>query len=81
MVAQSIGDSPHLRPEAVGLGYPAYELIPEGQITRSLDFGMKDSCSESGGFNKEISGITLELFIQITEVSKSTDSTKSKQCF
>lgn len=56
MVAQSIGDSPHLRPEAVGLGYPAHELIPEGQITRSLDFGMKDSCSESGGFHKRYQG-------------------------
>lgn len=56
MVAQSIGDSPHLISEAVGLGYPAYELIPEGQITRSLDFGMKDSCSESGGFRKRYQG-------------------------
>lgn len=51
-IAQSIGDSPHLRPEAVGLGHPAHELIPEAQITRSLDFGMKDSCSERGGFHK-----------------------------
>lgn len=55
-IAQSIGDSPHLRPEAIGLGHPAHELIPEAQITRSLGFGMKDSCSESGGFHKRYQG-------------------------
>ena len=55
-VAHSIGDRPHLRPEAVGLGHPAHKLTPEAQTTRSLDFGMKDSCSETGGFHKRYQG-------------------------
>ena len=51
-VAQSIGDNLQPRPEAVGLGHCAYELIHEAQTARRADFGMKDNSSGSGGSHR-----------------------------